>query len=473
MKVLTIVTFVGSSVGLAAAGVGLARSVQPSAHKVTVYRDAMGVPHLLGETSAAVMYGVGYAESQDRLADLELNRRAAQGRRAEILGASAIASDKTARNRKLDSAELMRMYHAIPREHQVMLQAFVDGINRGVAEIEADPKHKTPIEFIQWGIRPAPWTLLDYLGYLASIPGGRGGYELQNAAFLNAMIERYGEQQGRAIFDDVVPISDPDTPLTIPPGEDLAPAQPMPASTHLSPKLGATDLAGLDAMPAPAVEAQVEASRCLVIGPQKSASGRVLMMEATADGPEAHVQGGGFDSAGFSFAGWGPPMMGRGVQHGWLLTSGHADTTDTFAERLNPADRYQYWFNGKWETMSHRIEAILVKGGPAVQHEVAHTVHGPVVHWDTAHALAYSQRYALRGKELDTWVGVIEMARAKNIADFESKGVNRLGWNLGVCYGGEDGTIAFWEAGALPKRAPGAIPGCLRPAQESMNGPAS
>ncbi len=447
---------IGSGLLLASATWVMAKPAQPaspSGDKLTLYRDAMGVPHILGDSSAAVMFGVGYSEAQDRLVGLELNRRASQGRRAEILGESMLASDRTARNRQLDAAELMRMYRAIPREHQLMLQAFVDGINHAIAEIEADPEHKTPIEFVQWGIKPTRWTLLDYLGYIASVPNGRAGYELQNMAFLNAMVAKYGETQGRAIFDDVVPISDPDSPLTIPPGEDLAPPQPMPVPTHLSVRPASTDLA---AFPAPEAEAQVEASRCLVIGPKKSATGHVLMMEATADGPEAHVQGGGFDSAGFSFVGWGPPTMGRAVQHGWLLTSGHADTNDMFAEKLNPANRYQYWFKGKWETMSHRIETILVKGGPAVQHEVAWTVHGPVVKWDADNNLAYTQRLALRGKELDSWVGIIEMARAKNISDFETKGVNRMGWNLGVCYGGEDGNIAFWEAGALPKRAPGA-----------------
>ena len=444
---------VGAGLLLTSATWIMAKPAEPAPAKLTLYRDAMGVPHIVGETSAAVMYGVGYSEAQDRLVGLELNRRASQGRRAEILGPSMLASDKTARNRQLDSAELMRMYHAIPREHQLMLQAFVDGINRGIAEIEADPQHKTPIEFVQWGIKPTRWTLLDYLGYIASVPGGRGGYELQNLAFLNAMIAKYGEERGRAIFDDVVPISDPDSPLTIPPGEDLAPAQPMPVPTHLTMKLPGK---GDGAMPAAAAEAHVEASRCMVIGPKKSATGHVLMMQATSDGPEAHVQGGGFDSAGFSFPGWGPPTMGRAVQHGWLLTSGHADTTDMFAERLNPANKYQYWFKGKWETMSHRTETIQVKGAPAVQHEVAWTVHGPVVQWDADNNVAYSQRYALRGSELDNWVGIIEMARAKTLADFESKGVERVGWNLGVCYGGEDGTIAFWEAGKLPKRAPGA-----------------
>ena len=45
--------------------------------QVTIYRDSKGVPHVVGQTSAAVMFGLGYALAHDRLAQMELNRRAA------------------------------------------------------------------------------------------------------------------------------------------------------------------------------------------------------------------------------------------------------------------------------------------------------------------------------------------------------------------------------------------------------------
>ena len=72
--------------------VSSAALAQSTSHgEVTIYRDAMGVPHIVGATSAAVMYGLGYALAQDRLVQLELARRGAEGRRAEILGSSSIA----------------------------------------------------------------------------------------------------------------------------------------------------------------------------------------------------------------------------------------------------------------------------------------------------------------------------------------------------------------------------------------------
>ncbi len=431
---------------------------QAAAYKVTIYRDAKGVPHVFADNSAAVMFGAGYALAQDRLAAMELARRGAVGRRAEVLGPSAIDSDKTGRDRKLPDAELMRMYAAIPAEHQAMLRAFVEGINREIDEIAADPEHKTPIEFIRWGIKPTRWTLLDYLAYIASVPNGRSGPEIDNLRLLQTLTGKYGEKDGRRMFDDIVPINDPDTPTVIPAGEDLAPARPLPVATYLTLKTGAVATGWVDRPVAPTVELPREASRCLVIGPKKSASGNVLMMEATADGPEIHLNGGGFDTTGFAFNAWGPPFMGRGFQHGWLMTSGVAKANAVFAEKLNPANKYQYWYKSAWKDMEHHTETILVKGGQPVSHEVAWTVHGPVTNWDAEHGVAYSLDFGGRGKELDTWVGILEMGRAKSLAEFESKGVARLGWNVSVCYGGEDGQIAFWEGGALPKLAPGTDP---------------
>jgi len=321
--------------------------------------------------------------------------------------------------------------------------------------VEKSPDTKTPYQFFQWGIKPSRWTLLDYLAVIASMPGDRGSEELHNAAFLEAMTARYGPKLGREIFEDVVPISDPDTPTAIPPGEDLAPAQPMPKPGDAFKVRDQGTIQKVSDLSSP-YKLPREASRCLVIGPGRSASGHVLMMEATADGPEAHLYGGGFDTAGFSTVGWGTPVMGRSLQHGWLLTSGQADATDMFEERLNPADHHQYWFKGAWREMEHRLETIQVKGQEAVIHEVAHTVHGPVVAWNLKNEVAYSERYAERGHELDNWVAIVEMARARNLAEFESKGVARVAWNLGICYGDSSGQYGFWEAGLLPKRAAGA-----------------
>lgn len=425
--------------------------------KVTIYRDSFGVPHVQAETSDAVMFGAGYAIAGDRLAAMELARHNTQGRRAELVGASAIESDKVMRGRKLSDTTLMQRYRALVPEHRKMIQAMVAGINKRIDEVNADPGRLTPLEFIRWGIKPTRWSLVEYLALISAAPLGRDTHEIRNLEFLKDMTDRYGRDKAWQIFNDVVPISDPDSPTVIPAGDDLAPARPIPVPVLAPVQLPPAGITSAAAQTAP-VEPVKGASRCMVIGPQKSASGKVLMLEATADGPEIHLHGGGFDNAGFGSTGWGVPTMGRGAQHGWLLVSGSSEAGTVFAEKLNPKNRYEYWHKGAWRKMDRRTETIKVKDGTPVSHEVAWTIHGPVIAWNTQSNTAYSQQMGVHGRELDTWVAFAEMGRAKSLAEFKEKGVDRLGWNLGACYGGEDGTIAYFEAGALPKKASGVDP---------------
>ncbi len=106
-----------------------------------------------------------------------------------------------------------------------MIQAMVDGINKRIDEVNADPDSQTPLEFIRWGIRPTRWSLAEYLALISAAPLGRDTYEIRNLEFLKAMTARYGQEKAWQIFNDVVPISDPDSPTTIPAGDDLAPAR--------------------------------------------------------------------------------------------------------------------------------------------------------------------------------------------------------------------------------------------------------
>ncbi|MBO9696879.1 MAG: penicillin acylase family protein [Sphingopyxis sp.] len=447
-----------SSAALLVAASPAALAQGSAAEKVAIYRDSFGVPHVEGETSDAVMFGAGYAIAHDRLAAMELARHNTQGRRAELVGASALDTDKMMRGRKLSDAELMTRYRALAPEHQKMIRGMVNGINKRIDEVNADPENLTPLEFIRWGIKPTRWTLTEYLALIAAAPLGRDTYEIRNLEFLKAMTDRYGPEKAWQIFNDVVPISDPDSPTTIPAGDDRAPPRPVPVPVQSAAQLPkGRDIAAAAGQTAPLLPVK-GASRCLVIGPQKSASGNVLMLEATADGPEIHLHGGGFDNAGFGSTGWGVPTMGRGAQHGWLLVSGSSEAGTTFAEKLNPKNRHEYWYKGAWKKMEHRTETFRVKDAAPVTHDVAWTIHGPVIAWDVDNGTAYAQQMGVHGRELDTWIAFAEMGRAKSLAEFKEKGVDRLGWNLGACYGGEDGTIAYFEAGALPKKAAGVDP---------------
>ena len=448
--------------------------------QVTIYRDQSGVPHVFADTSEAVYYGGGYALAQDRLAEFERARRYALGRMAEI-DPSRLEADKQARAVAYTEADTQTAFDSLAPEYQRMIRAHVAGMNRAIDEALADPENKMPYEFgVLWEVTPEHWTVHDYIATwsahrrsLSSV----GGRELLNLEFFNDLVVRHGEQTARVIFDDVLPLQDPDAIPTIAAGrpipeslaaleltdaertapevEEVAAVMPVPDQFA---RLGASAIADYQvARVADAERAQPSESRSLLIGPEKSASGDVLMLQATSDGPHIHYVGGGFDVYGYTRQGGGPQAMGRGPTHGWFQSTGQADMVDTFAEKLNPENQYQYWYKDAWHDMERRTETIHVRDGEPVEIEVVRTIHGPVVLWDLENDTAYSEQHAQEGLEIQDWVCSLEWGRAKNLAEFEAA-VALCAASTNVQYGDQEGHIAHWNAGLRPIRPEGPDP---------------
>jgi acyl-homoserine lactone acylase PvdQ len=440
---------------------------EPSA---TIYRDRFGVPHVLADTAEALFYAGGYALAQDRLAEFERSRRAALGRRAE-LEPRFLDADRHSRLVALTEHETRAMFESLSPSHQRIVKAIVAGINRAIDEALAEPRAKMPYEFgVLWQVKPERWTIHDYIATYAahrqSLIAG-SGRELENLKFYRYLVERYGEAQARDIFDDVLPLDDPDAiptnPSRGPFPESLAGT--VVESTPARPSAGApprpfaqlgflgvgSEIAAAASFPPPAPHE----SRSVVIGPSRSASGNVMMMQATSDGPQIRYLGAGFDAYGYTRQGGGPLVMGRGPAFGWLQNVGMDDQIDVFAERIDPKDRYRYRFDGQWRDMERRTEVLRVRGGEPQTVEIAKTVHGPVIAWDVENERAYTLQNALRGAEMNDWACNLEWARARTLAEFE-RSVPLCSATTTINFGGEDGTIAHWHAARRPIR-PGGI----------------
>ena len=192
-----------------------------------IVRDRFGVPHVFADTSrkdrlAAVAYAVGYAQAQDRLFELDIFRRAARGRLAElaVTGAPYLSMDIDARRDGSTAEQLARNFRQLSPTERRALRAFAAGINRRIAEVSADPS-QLPFEFA--GQPPVPWDVTDTLavGELELSRFGVGaGAELENARLLAELRSRFGDSAGRGVFDDLLWIEDPSAPVTIAPEDE-------------------------------------------------------------------------------------------------------------------------------------------------------------------------------------------------------------------------------------------------------------
>ncbi len=454
---------------LATALVPAVMAVPASAEEATIYRDKMGVPHVYGDTAPAIYYGAAYAIAQDRMAEGEIYMRGALGRMAEIMGKDLVEADKQARLRTLTAAEVKAQFEALTPEYQAILRAMHEGWNAYVREVRGDPA-KVPYEYKDWGILPTEWTLWEFLDVMGGLQrgygSGGGGHELTNLAFYRDLEKKLGAEKARIIFDDVVPLDDPDAVPIVPDGERrsvlasadaavqaMQMAQPMTAATAAEVAAnGDARRFGRDMM-----GMSRGASRLFMVGASKSADGKPIMLHATADGPDVHISGAGFNVAGFVLPPMCPIIMGRTDSNGFTFTTGESDLIDIYAEKLNPANRRQYWHNGAWRDMTVRQEVIKVKGAAPVTVDIERTVHGPVISREDGAETAYTEKNAISGYELAGLAGMIELNRATDLQSYK-KAAQAITFNFNINYAGTDGHIALYHSGRLPVRAKGVDP---------------
>src|SRR5687767_15260682 len=210
--------FVSASVTATASNTGFT-TLNVNGETVEIYRDDFGIPHIFAETNRGLFEAYGYTVAQDRLWQLELTRRAARGRLAEIFGPTTVNADRAARVVGYTDAELDAQFATLTAEEQQIFDAYLGGINRYIVEVGLDPVSKLPFEFHALGFFPQPWTRRDSVAFGAFMVrrfGEIGGRELTNLSVLNSLIATHGPENGFAIFNDVRWINDPDSPVTVP-----------------------------------------------------------------------------------------------------------------------------------------------------------------------------------------------------------------------------------------------------------------
>jgi penicillin G amidase len=439
---------------------------------VRIYRDDFGTPHIFAETNRGLFEAYGYTVAQDRLWQLEMNRRAARGRLSEIFGPTQVNSDKAVRTVGYTDAELDAQFATLTSEEQAIFDAYLGGINRYIAEVALSPLTKLPFEFHALGFFPQPWTRRDSVAFGAFMVrrfGEIGGRELTNLAVLNSFIAAHGPVAGYAIFNDVRWINDPDSPVTVPNGAS-AKNRKGPSS------LKAKQLAIASAKPAQSISEDDAKTAWASIGvptklgsyawavsPSRSSNGNAMLYGGPQMGfsvpevlHEIQLNGGdGFNVAGMAFAGVPPVLIGRNDHIAWTSTTATGDNLDHYIETTCDAGSGPgsgYMFNGACTAFQMRVETINVRGAAPVSLPVLRSVHGPVV--GTSGANVITQKRAHWQRELESVHAFFGFDRARSINQFE-KAVKLIPTSHNFIYADQTGNIAYWQAGQVPVRPAG------------------
>lgn len=440
--------------------------------EIRIQRDRFGVPHIFAGSERALFYGNGYAIAQDRLWQMERYRRDGRGEMAEI-DPKALARDRDVRKLGYTEAERQQRFDQLTAKHQLQIKAYIEGVNAWMSEARATAR--LPEGYALNQMRPVPFRATDSIAIsdlMSQRFGSGGGAELRNQRYLNKLKDKFGAETSRQIFDDLMWQNDPASPTTIIENARRQPASRASVTEQIQALSGfacsdaslarAESTAGLTEIRSYAEQNGLFSrwgSYAWVVAPSHSASGNGVLVGGPQMGfstpqiaHEVHLSGAGLNIIGMGFAGIPGVLIGHNDHLAWTTTSGLTDMEDVFVERLNPANKYQYWFRGRWHDMERRTESIQIRDGKPELIEVCRTVHGPILEWDEKQPVAYSLKRAFRGKELETMRAITGFWTSRNLNEFAANA--KLIWlthNFFVAT--LQGDIGYWHCGRPPIRA--------------------
>ena len=438
---------------------------------VTIKRDDYGIPNIYAKDTYSLYYGYGYALAEDRLFQIESERRTIEGRAAEVFGPSYLEKDKATLT-NYDYQTLVPQLQKLTGEHREVLDGMVAGINARIKEVLAHRDTLLPKQFADYGFDPEPWTDLDVvMSWMGQYLFGFADYtsQISNQAFLADLKKKYDADTATRIFESLRWKNDPTSPTSVQPIdiEEGRASQPVPA--RIPPPI-----ASLKPMSELAEATQGKQSILLWngVGPDLTPhasnvwlANRPKLSDADAmlfNGPQvgdyvpsriwaASLHGAGLDVTGATYPGLPYLHYGTNGYIAWGRTALAGSILDTYQEQTKPGDPHQYLFKGKWLQMTKRTEVVRVKGQKPVTLDLYSTVHGPVLMFDDANHTAYSKKRSWAGHEVDTIFAYYEEMKARNYQEWATQ-ISKKANNQNQWYADIKGNIAYIQAGFYPLR---------------------
>jgi penicillin amidase len=408
---------------------------------VDIIRDRWGIPHIYAETTHDLMFAQGFVHAQDRLWQMDFQRRLVAGRLSEVMGAQTVPVDRWLR--------VLGMRRVAEREVALLgadvhasLEACAAGVNVRIAQ------GRLPVEFTLLRYQPEPWQVADTLSWIKMM-SWMLSVNWETEILRAQLIARLGPERAVELEPDYFD----HWPHIVPPGVDY--------SAFGSAALGRAEAARPLTGPRSGL-----GSNNWVLSGARTSTGKPLLANDMHLGMtlpcvwyENHLAGDGWNVTGITFPGIPGIVSGHNGHVAWGFTNGFPDVQDLYMERLRQTDDggMQYEYRGEWLDADVIREEIRVKGDETAIEKVVVTRHGPIIN-SLAPDLAGEQPLALRWTSLepDTMAeALLAMNHARNCVEFREALRHWTAPIQNTVYADTEGNIAYSFPGKVPIRAKG------------------
>jgi penicillin amidase len=461
--------------------------------QVEVLRDAHGVPHIRAQSLQDVLFAQGYVTAQDRLWQMDLSRRRAEGELSEIFGDLTLRVDIESRTLGLPRVAERALADLAPEERR-LFEAYTRGVN---TFIESYRDH-LPLEFLMLRYQPKPWRALDSVAVALNL-----STSLSQSWETDLMREHIAAKLNRDLFSDLFPDhSALDVPLAEIPtsvagrelktrnwkletgnskfetrdskleiGEEPESQVPCSVSRPAAQSLRAAGRAPCLEFPLPNPDNRQSAidsrqsvmdglgSNNWVVSGSHTQSGKPLLANDPHLGHSIpsvwymiHLKAPNLDVTGVSLPGLPFVIIGHNQHIAWGATNTGPDVQDLYMESFNFRDPSKYLHNGQWVEAEVREENVRIRNQRDYHFTVGVTRHGPVISHDGSRDLALQwtllspHAIGFPFRRIDQAHNWQEFTAA--LRDFKVPMQNYV-------YADREGNIGFYAAGLVPIRRQG------------------
>lgn len=369
---------------------------ETQAERVTIIRDKWGIPHVYGQTDAAAVFGLIYAQCEDDFKRVETNYINAMGRMAEVKGEESLMADLRM-HLFIDTTKAASIYQQSPEWMKKLLNAFADGANQ---YLKTHPETKPMLiqEF-------KPWMPLMFS------EGSIGG-DIESISLTE--LKEFYDPENETAWSDLQ--------------EDPWGKEPT-------------------------------GSNGFAIAPSKTVNGNALFMINPHTSfyfrPEVHaVSEEGLNAYGAVT--WGQFFVYQGFNEhcGWMHTSSRADVIDEYEETVIEREGQLYYKHGEElkEVTVEKIKLAYQSGDSLATKEFTtyRTHHGPVIAKRNNKWISVS----LMNEPLKALTQSFKRTKASSYEEFNEIMKLRTNSSNNTVYADDKGNIAYYHGNFIPRRDP-------------------